>query len=260
MAAEILNGISAHRLVLDLETINVSFFRLDQTPKEIASLEALLSSEEVQRAKRFKFSKDHDRFIARHGILRILLSSFTGFEISNLEIKKEENGKPFLSGQNTQNAIHFNISASDYIAAYCFSKIKGIGIDIEKIRDIPDMMDIVASNYTEREAFKIAHCEEGKRLDMFYKIWTRKEAVLKAQGVGLLVPLNSVDVSLSLDQEKTTKIKISNDNKSAPIWVKQINCESGYRAAIAAKRDFKIVTVTECATGFGGYPHAHKEV
>ena len=163
-------------------------------------------------------------------------------------IKQEKNGKPYLFGQNENTAVHFNLSNSNNIAAYAFSKMKDIGIDIEKIRPIPDMMDIAANNFTEKENVLIAQCDTDSRSDMFYRIWTRKEAVLKAQGVGLLVPLDSVDVSMSIDQKGPTQVNISGENQTAEIWVNEIDCASGYKAALAAHKAFQNITVTNCQT------------
>ena len=101
-----------------------------------------------------------------------------------------------------------------------------IGIDIEKIRVMPDMHDIVERHFTHNEKQEILSCLEKSRLELFYKLWTRKEAVLKAQGEGLLKALECVDVA-------------TNKNANGP-WKVQVQITEGPNVFNSAVGNFKV--------------------
>jgi 4'-phosphopantetheinyl transferase len=129
----------------------------------------------------------------QHGVLRKLLAGYMGCEPRQVDIRTNTNGKPYLACPDSA-AIQFSVSHSDGLAVYALSRIDSIGVDIEKICQFPDMLEIVEEQFTLREKQEILSCPEDRRLLLFYRFWTRKEAVLKAQGEGLLKALNSVDV------------------------------------------------------------------
>lgn len=214
-------------------TIDVWLFEIHRIPLEIDQLKTMLSSEERTRAKRFKFLNDHHRYIVQHGMLRVLLSRYMKKEPQQVEIRTNLNGKPYVTSQD-RSAIHFSASRSDEFVMLAFSCINSIGIDIEKIRNIPDMLEIVERHFTHNEKKEILSCPEKLRLELFYKLWTRKEAVLKAQGQGLLRPLNSVNVAMSTENFEPWKVKVVGGPVEEEFWIMDIAGPTGYAAAVAA--------------------------
>ena len=105
----------------------------------------LLSAEERMKAERFHFEKDRECFIVRRGILRTLLSDYLGVEPGYLQFRYEKNEKPVLTDAFGLEKIHFNLSHSEGLALYAFTHDHEIGLDIEYIRDISEMEQIVDS-------------------------------------------------------------------------------------------------------------------
>ena len=212
--------------------IDVWLFDIDRTPSEIDEFKAILSSEERTRAKRFKFLNDHHRYLVQHGMLRVLLSGYMKKEPQQVEIRTSLNGKPYVTSQD-RGAIHFSASRSDEFVMLAFSCIDSIGIDIEKIRNIPDILEIVERHFTHNEKKEILSCSEASRLELFYKLWTRKEAVLKAQGEGLLKALESVDVATNKIANGPWKVQVAGDSLAEEFWLTDVVGPGGYSTALA---------------------------
>lgn len=176
--------------------IDIWFAKIDWLPLDVEKLEAVLSTTELSRARRFRFMNDRNRYVVQQGVLRKLLAGYTGCESRQVDIRNNTNGKPYLAGQKNDAPIQYSVSHSDTFVMYAFSLIDSIGVDIEKIRELPDMVDIVEQHFTRGEKYEFLSCPEDQRLMLFYRFWTRKEAVLKAQGDGLLKALDSVDVAV----------------------------------------------------------------
>jgi 4'-phosphopantetheinyl transferase len=175
--------------------VQVWFAMLDRGAPEIAALVRVLSPEEMDRANRFRRSVDRERYLARRGLLRRRLSQYLRLGPEKIEIHRHSQGKPYVPARINPDNLQFSESDSDNLAAFAFSRSSPIGVDIEKIRAFPDMPALVERYFTARERREVLCGHKAQRLIRFYRLWTRKEAVLKAQGEGLLKGLDSVDVS-----------------------------------------------------------------
>jgi 4'-phosphopantetheinyl transferase len=176
--------------------IDIWFVNIDRLVSNLQDFEAVLSPDETIRAQRFRFLRDRNRYVLQHGVLKKLLADHMGCGPGQVDIRNNANGKPYLAGQKNDAPIQYSVSHSENFAVYAFSLTDSIGVDIEKIREFPDMLEIVAHHFTQREKHEIFSCPEDRRLMLFYRFWTRKEAVLKAQGEGLLRALDSFDVAI----------------------------------------------------------------
>ena len=214
-----------------IDRMDIWFSGVDRTAQEIEKIEALLSPEEVIRAQRFRFLRDRNRYIVHHGVLRLLLASYVGCESRQVDIRTSSDGKPYLAGCAGAAAIHFSISRSDAVAASAFSRIGSIGIDIEKIRDIPERIEIAERHFTPHERSEIFSVPKSQRSVVFTRLWARKEAVLKAQGQGLLKPLDCVDVSTQ--GKAPWKVAVCGAGACEAFWVSDIAGPAGFATAVA---------------------------
>ena len=140
----------------------------------------LLGSDELTRANNFFFQRDRNRFIKDRINLKKILSQYVRSNPKDMDVSIKENGKPYLKNSK----IEFNISHSEDLSVYAVSKNE-IGVDIEKIREIPNIEGIVKYFFTEKEAGQVKFSEGKQRNRIFLKIWTQKEAVGKMLGIGL---------------------------------------------------------------------------
>jgi 4'-phosphopantetheinyl transferase len=177
---------------------NVHVWRafLDTGRAQLQVLEAMLSDDERERASRFAFADDRDRFVSARGILRVILSRYLGRPASTIEFTYERAGKPRLRATEADPPICFNVSHSECLAAYAFSRDRGVGVDVEAIRLDRGNERIADRFFSARELAELGSLPPERRGEAFFWGWTRKEAYVKATGAGLSTPFDSFDVSL----------------------------------------------------------------
>jgi 4'-phosphopantetheinyl transferase len=176
---------------------------------------SLLSDSERARALSFRFAEDGTRYAAAHVALRRLLAGYTGADPAALTITAPPQEKPALSG----GAIEFNISHSGEWTALAFG-CHAVGIDIERVQPLNAARELALDVLHPAEQRALA--AHGGDAGEFFRIWTRKEALLKCTGKGLSVRLEEVD---ALDGS-IGGVRIA--------VVTEIPAPRGYRAALAA--------------------------
>lgn len=200
--------------------------RLDQTPQCVRHVWAFLSDAERAKASQFYGLLDRQRFIVARGLLRILLGHYTGASPEEIQFFYSEYGKPKLDATD----LHFNKSASASICLFAFSRDAEIGVDVEMRRDLEDI-DRLEKELSEEERAEMMPVD--RRADLFYRAWTRKEAVLKALGTGFALPPENLKMSLG----ESPRIEIPFDAMPGqrPLdWLlKSWEPASGYQAALA---------------------------
>lgn len=155
---------------------------------------ASLSPDECGRAQRFLRTEDRDRFVASHSALRLILAGALRTKPETLDFHREPSGKPRLAGAHA-GRLHFNLSHSGTCALVGLAPVP-IGVDVESMRPIDDLLPIIRGNFHPREIAALEALPPARRQRAFYACWTRKEAVVKAIGGGLTIPLDSFAVSL----------------------------------------------------------------
>lgn len=182
------------------DRIHVWSAELDREPSELQRLEATLSQEEKARANRFHFVRDKNRFIVARGVLRELLGGYLHRTPADLEFSYGLHGKPFLSSANASSELCFNLSHSAGLAVYAIATGRNLGIDVEFVRPDYAEEDIARRYFSVQEVSDLRSLPPENKDEGFFHCWTRKEAYLKACGMGLRIPLDSFAVSLSPDR------------------------------------------------------------
>ncbi|MFN3695212.1 MAG: 4'-phosphopantetheinyl transferase family protein, partial [Ignavibacterium sp.] len=174
---------------IHIHTINFSTER-----NSVENYFQFISEDEKGKVNRFKFSVNRQNSIITYYFRRKILSQYLIIEPSEIEFSYNAYGKPLIS-EPQRSGIHFNYSHSDDFLIFAVSKNIEVGIDIELVKDLPDLIDL-AKNYFSDSEFQHFHSLENKidRINFFYKIWTRKEALLKAAGIGITDDLKSINL------------------------------------------------------------------
>jgi len=173
---------------------------LDREEKVLRQLESTLSLEEKARADRFHFVNDKNRFVVARGLLRELLGGYLHQAPAGLEFSNGKYGKPFLSGRDSSSGLCFNLSHSSGLVVYAVARERNLGIDIERIKPESAGEDIAKRYFSAREVSDLLTLPPEERVEGFFHCWSRKEAYLKATGMGLQIPLDSFAVSLTPGQ------------------------------------------------------------
>ena len=173
---------------------------LDADVQNLGQLESTLSLEEKARADRFHFVKDRNRYVVARGLLRNLLGGYLQRAPASLEFSYGEYGKPTLSGGDAPSRICFNLSHSSSLIVYAFARGRNLGIDVEQIRPESAGEGLAQRYFSKREVSDLRMLLPEARVEGFFHCWTRKEAYLKATGMGLQIPLDGFSVSLLPDE------------------------------------------------------------
>jgi len=208
---------------------------LDLSDRQRDGLAGLLSAAEAARAERFHFERDRRRFIAARGILRRLLGHYLNRPPEALRFEYSARGKPRLASNEGGDQLCFNLSHSGPLALYAFTRARAVGIDVERIRAEVDIGQIARHFFSPQEIRMLEKAAEKERQQLFFRYWTRKEALIKATGKGLAFPLDRFDVSV-LAGSRWSSLSLPGEDRPLIRWyTRDIFPGSGYAAAIVVE-------------------------
>lgn len=165
------------------------------TPEQ---LHQLLSAEEKARIARFHFSHDRARHTVARGRLRQILGNYLCVAPEKLAFGYAEKGKPFLKDYPD---LQFNLSHAGKWGLLGVCRNREIGVDVEPVDRSFAVADLVNRFFSPVEIPVILNQPEKEQHSAFFRAWTRKEAIIKAHGDGLSLPLSQFGVSIKLQEE-----------------------------------------------------------
>lgn len=152
---------------------------------------AMLDARERERARRFFFDHDRLEFVACHALLRSKLSTFAGGSPCDWKFSSDTFGKPQVSPEQKLPDLQFNISHTRGLVAVAITWEAEVGIDVEVIKSFPDQQDIADRYFAASEVELLLKTPLLERPRAFARLWTLKEAYLKATGLGLNAQLET---------------------------------------------------------------------
>jgi 4'-phosphopantetheinyl transferase len=208
---------------------------LDELLVRVEASRALLAPDELDRASRFHFQRDADRYVVCRGLLRTLLASYAGLSSpAAVRLRYGPHGKPQMAKVGPADATpSFNLAHSGDFALFAFTRSFELGVDVERVHDLPDLETVMRSCFAGGERAEIAAlAPRSEQHQAFFRCWTRKEAVLKALGWGLAKPLDSFEVSIGEQQPKL--LAMADTTRPSEGWtLVHVNPAPGYVGAAA---------------------------
>ena len=209
-----------------------------RTPQgaDFAAFQDVLSPSEKAAANRFVQERHRLSYVFSHGVLRNILSSYV--ERAPGEIRFEHNsfGKPRLADLEPGNATQFNMSHSGDVVVVAVTTGRHIGVDVELMRPISEFASIARGHFTAQECAFIHSSPAGIQQTAFFTCWTRKEAVIKAVGKGLSIPLNTFDAYIALGQEGRSLRLPAEAPAVEAWWLTDLTVPPGYVGAVAVEQ------------------------
>ena len=223
--------------------IHVWTVRLVDDPRETAGLMSLLDQEERARAAQFSFERDRLRFIQAHGVVRQILSDYCDVDAARLTFARNHHGKPLLVPQANGSELQFSVSHSGDFCLLAVGLDHAIGIDVEKVRDLPPAMDIAQSCFTPAESRALAALQGTARRDAFLLLWTHKEAMVKGLGVGLAANLGCLEFAFDAGGSWRL-VAWCGDQSVVQRWsIRRLHAAPDCVAAVASVRPIRSLTL-----------------
>jgi len=160
----------------------------------------ILSAQERERAERFIRQEHRRTYAVSHIVLRLILAQALSCQARDLLFCADKHGKPTLVSESGVSPLQFNLSHSAEKALVAVSTLHPVGADIEQVRRQANLRELAQRFFSQQEQAALENVEGDQAYRRaFYRAWTRKEAFLKAVGVGIVYGLDrfSVDVSPS---------------------------------------------------------------
>jgi 4'-phosphopantetheinyl transferase len=214
--------------VADGATIHIHRRRFSELTGREAEFSALLSQEELTRAHQYIFDTDRIKSVISRGLTRKLIASYLNIPPDLLRFAYGPFGKPALPHEMNPEDLVFNVSHSGDQYLLAVSRRNEIGVDIEKIRPVPQMRDIIHRDAAHSERVEFSRLTEEEKTAGFFRWWTRKEALIKATGDGASAALPEFETGVTTRNDPT-RVRLL----TGCVWIRSLPIESGYVAALA---------------------------
>ena len=206
--------------------------RVPELSAQIPRLASWLAEDETLRANRYHFDSGRRTSMVSRGGLRWLLSRYLNCDPAAIRFTYSEYGRPILAFPSASE-MRFSVSHSGDLVVYAFGRGFEIGIDVERMRPMKHAAGVARRFFSEREQRSFGAAGPDRQLQAFFTCWTRKEAYIKATGVGLSTPLDQFSVGV-LPEEATAILEIEGSTEKASAWeLHDLEMETGYAGALA---------------------------
>ena len=181
---------------------------------------SILSSEERVRADRFAFPVLRQRFVGAHTALRLILGMVTARPPESLVFGQGAYGKPFLHAP----LLEFNLTHSEGMGLVAVA-MQPVGIDVEVVRPMSDRAGVMAQSFTAQEQAAVEGLPTAAQTAAFFRVWTRKEAVIKATGEGFRavksfsVPVDDGEPVMQVGSHRVFDLRLADGNFHAAVAV-----------------------------------------
>jgi 4'-phosphopantetheinyl transferase len=212
------------------ERMKIWALKLDSVDPDLR----LLSKSERQRASRLKGPQDGARLLRAHYALRRLIALELGHDPACLEFGQTDAGKPFLSSPS--RGLEFNLSHSGGYGLIAVSKDRRVGVDIEVQRALSDVLAVALQIASPDEARALEQIAMQELHSVFFTLWTRKEALLKAVGRGFLTDPREVEVGIG-----TSRAYVNLDDRVWTVESLAVNSDVVAAMVIEGKLDAPLI-------------------
>jgi 4'-phosphopantetheinyl transferase len=215
--------------------VHVWTLALDLPAASLAEFASTLSSDERERAARFRFEYHRNRFTAGRGQMRAILGRCLQTSPDRVAFTYGPHGKPALTDASGADTLQFNLAHSADLALLAVTRTGPIGVDVEHVRVLADADHLVARFFSARESALFRSLPDDQKTAAFFNLWTRKEAWLKATGRGITQSLNAVEVAF-LPGEPARFLSLPGGPEAAAGWrLDALAPAPGFAAALATR-------------------------
>jgi len=198
-----------------------------------------LHADDWYRANRFAFERDRKRFLLARRALRCVLAGYLGLPARRVPITFGHHGKPLLAGAH---GLGFNLSHSGDLGLLAVCRAAHVGADVEEVVPRGTVRELARSVCSAEEQQSLDDVDETGLLAAFLTCWTRKEAVLKALGTGLVLEPSRVNVGILTARGR---VAIGGEPGDGFVVVESITCDDQFIGAVAVAGGMSVTRVLE---------------
>lgn len=206
-------------------------------PQPESALDALLSSEEKERAARFVRAEDRHSFATAHALVRVMLSRFAAVDPADWRFTAGPFGKPAIFYPASYAGLQFNISHTRGLAACAVAPNWPVGVDVEAITRQADCAMLASTVFSPTELASWRNMPPDQQQRNFFRYWTLKEAYIKTCGLGLSLPLDSFSFTLREDGPPALAIHTPHDDTPGDWHFRQFEILSTYLLAVGVRTE-----------------------
>jgi 4'-phosphopantetheinyl transferase len=193
----------------------------------------VISAQEATRAAGFKKTRDAQNFILRHGMVRAVLGQYVQKDPKAIRFVHAVSGKPDLDPEEDIHDIHFSLSHTDEMVCLGISRKRRIGLDI--VRDDSRYPFFATARYlfTPGECQWINRTNSHEQHVRFFRIWSLKEALLKATGCGVGMMQETEVSGIMKNHSLNGYYPVSVGNKERVFFIHESGCGIGHHYTLA---------------------------
>jgi 4'-phosphopantetheinyl transferase len=178
----------------------------------LSSYTSLLTVAEKYGLARRRAGPVREQFAFGRGCLRLLLGQALNLDPLDVPILADIHGKPLTPEVGGRN-VSYNVAHSKDVVLIALRRHGAVGVDIEHVDETLDVMQVAKHSFTSKENETLASMPDLEdRRKLFYRYWTRKEAVAKADGRGLLLSPTSFEVTFGPTEPDPARVQISSQD------------------------------------------------
>ena len=216
--------------------VRVWEFELAASADEVANCASLLSADERERAERYVLPAVRARFIVGRARLRSILGEVLGAPAEDVEFAYGEHGKPSLQPPWSDSGYGFSLSHSANRALLVVTRHRELGCDLEAHRSLRYGPAVAKRFFSPGENVELSRVDGARWAENFFRIWTLKEAFVKALGAGLTFPTRDFTVTLD-DSVSNRLIAVKREPNALDRWqLEPVAVEDGFTAAVCVAR------------------------
>ncbi|MEX2030630.1 MAG: 4'-phosphopantetheinyl transferase superfamily protein [Anaerolineales bacterium] len=218
---------------LDAGEVHVWISRTNLPRTAVEGLKGTLSAEELERANLLRFEERRNQFLVSRGLLRIILARYAERPANELAFSLEPGGKPRLADGGGPSRLQFNLGHSGTICVIAVTRLEMVGVDVEEARSDIDMDAVARRILTGREWAEFDRLSAGERSSWLHSVWSKKEAFVKAMGVGMAMPFQEVETT-GFWRNRSGSPFLRSDGLDFPAWWSESFVPAaGYVGAVA---------------------------
>jgi 4'-phosphopantetheinyl transferase len=226
---------SSRRFPFGVADVDIWRVRLDQSPACVQQCRALLSPDEHERATEVLREEQRSRWIVARGALRTILACYVECDPRRLVFGYGVHGKPHLSSGD-RLPMQFNLAHSRALGLIVVAAERAVGVDLEYLRPLAYLDRIAADVCSPQEQAYLQRLTSHERQIVFLDCWTRKEAIVKAYGLGLTFDVREIE-SLVFSDNPAARVHPPRALDLGPLVVRSFRPQDSYIAAVAAAGD-----------------------